>query len=172
MSDDAFPLAYFISFTCYGTWLHGEEKGSVDDEHNVPDTPFLPPSFELRQEEQGLMDQAPYHLDEKRRQIVLDAIIEVCWHRKWTLHAAHIRTNHLHVVVSAKAAPERVMNDFKVYASRSLNNKVVDSAGRKRWSRHGSTRYLWKDSHVAGAVDYVLNRQGEPMAVHPTDGCH
>ena len=27
MSD---PLAYFITFTCYGNWLHGDERGSVD----------------------------------------------------------------------------------------------------------------------------------------------
>jgi hypothetical protein len=24
------PLAYLITFRCYGTWLHGDERGSVD----------------------------------------------------------------------------------------------------------------------------------------------
>jgi hypothetical protein len=37
------PLAYFITFTCHGTWLHGDERGSVDRGHNAPGTPFLPP---------------------------------------------------------------------------------------------------------------------------------
>ena len=26
--DNEFPLAYLITFRCYGTWLHGDERGS------------------------------------------------------------------------------------------------------------------------------------------------
>src|SRR6266403_1100209 len=37
----------------------------------------------------------------------------------------------------------------------------------KHGTRHGSTRYLWKDDDVVGAVEYVIMRQGEPMAVLP-----
>src|SRR6266478_1713782 len=36
------PVAYFITFTTYGTWLHGRAPGSVDREHNQPGTAFLP----------------------------------------------------------------------------------------------------------------------------------
>jgi hypothetical protein len=36
------PLAYFITFTTYGAWLHGRKPGSVDRDHNAPGTPFLP----------------------------------------------------------------------------------------------------------------------------------
>jgi len=28
--DRTWPLAYLITFRCYGTWLHGEERGSID----------------------------------------------------------------------------------------------------------------------------------------------
>ena len=36
-------LAYFITFSTYGTWLHGTEKGlgSVDVEHNAYLSPFI-----------------------------------------------------------------------------------------------------------------------------------
>ena len=33
------PLAYLITFRTYGTWLHGDARGSVDREHNVFGTP-------------------------------------------------------------------------------------------------------------------------------------
>jgi hypothetical protein len=33
------PLAYLITFPTYGTWLHGDERGSVDRDHNLPGTP-------------------------------------------------------------------------------------------------------------------------------------
>ena len=26
--DNDFPLAYLITFRCYGTWLHGDKRGS------------------------------------------------------------------------------------------------------------------------------------------------
>src|ERR1019366_10599368 len=44
------PLAFFITFTTYGTWLHGRAPGSVDRQHNIPDTPFLPPDRERERE--------------------------------------------------------------------------------------------------------------------------
>ena len=36
------PLAYPITFTCYGTRLHGDASGSVDLDHNIPGISFLP----------------------------------------------------------------------------------------------------------------------------------
>ncbi len=33
------PQAYLFTFACYGTHLHGDERGSVDHLHNVPRTP-------------------------------------------------------------------------------------------------------------------------------------
>jgi hypothetical protein len=61
------------------------------------------------------------------------------------------------------------MNDFKSYASRSLNRLLHDGADRKRWARHGSTRWLWKDQDVREAIRYVVEEQGEPMAVFVAD---
>ena len=39
---DSAPLAYFITFRAYGTWLHGDERGAVDRRHNDYGTPYLP----------------------------------------------------------------------------------------------------------------------------------
>jgi REP element-mobilizing transposase RayT len=111
------------------------------------------------------MNQPPYLLDEGSRLIVVQALREVCSHSDWTLLAAHARTNHVHAIVEAEAPPERVMNAFKSYASRSLNRAGYGSPDRKRWARHGSTRWLWKDDEVRDAIRYVVERQGEPMAV-------
>jgi REP element-mobilizing transposase RayT len=155
--------AYFITFHCYGTWLHGDAPGSVDPQHNVPGTPFVPPDADARAFHQGRMDQPCYSLDQPRRLLVLRAIVEVCRHRHWNLLAAHVRTTHVHLVVQAEAAPERVMNDCKSYASRALNAAGLDQSERKRWSRHGSTRYLHRPEQLAAVVHYVLHEQGEPM---------
>lgn len=76
--------------------------------------------------------------------------------------AAHVRSNHVHVVVSAKDKPEKVMKDFKAYTSRRLTEAGFDNKNRKRWSRHGSTVYKWTEEDVGNAVDYVVREQGDP----------
>jgi REP element-mobilizing transposase RayT len=111
------------------------------------------------------MDQAPYVLDHDRRSIVLGAIQEVCLFRGWHLLAAHVRSTHVHSVVRADVPPEKVMNDFKKRASRSLGHLQQEEPERKRWARHGSTRWLWKEPHVSAAIRYVVDQQGVPMAV-------
>jgi REP element-mobilizing transposase RayT len=159
------PLAYFITFTVYGAWLHGREMGSVDKTHNLPGTPFLPPDLIREAEMVAHLREPPYLLNEARRAVVLDTIREVARHRRWQVHAAHVRTTHVHVVVTAEAKPEKVMSDFKAYASRRLKERLGESADGKRWTQHGSTRYLWTEESVAAAMEYTLNGQGESLAV-------
>jgi len=114
----------------------------------------------------GRMKDAPYILNETRRRVVLESLCEVCRYRCWTLLAAHARTSHVHTVVEAENDPERVMRDFKAYASRKLNEIEPE---RRRWARHGSTRWLWNPSQVSAAMQYVLEEQGEPMARFSSD---
>ena len=158
-------MRYFITFACYGVHMHGDEPGSVDRRHNLPGSRLLEADPQRLSAESRSMIQAPYSLDQESRPVVLHALREVCLHRGWSLLAAHVRTNHVHAVVEAEERPEKVMNDFKSYASRGLNLLGRDGSDRKRWARHGSTRWLWKDRDVREAIRYVVEEQGEPMAV-------
>jgi REP element-mobilizing transposase RayT len=161
------PLAYFITFTTYGTWLHGDSPGSVDRDHNIPGTPFLSPDPERLAANRARMTQEPYLLDEPRRTMVRDAIVEACQYRGWQIHALHVRTNHVHLVVTADREPEFVMKTCKSRASRWLNDAGFEHPDRKRWTEHGSTKYKWDAEGVEAVTQYTLYRQGEPMAVYP-----
>jgi hypothetical protein len=145
-------MRYFITFACYGTHLHGDESGIVDRSHDVFGSPFAEASPDRREIKREQMDQPPYYLDQERRATVLNTLREVCQHRNWNLLATHVRTNHVHAVVEAEVRPEMVMNTFKSYASRGLNLLGIDAPERKRWARHGSTRWLWTDEAVKEAV--------------------
>src|SRR4029079_12481760 len=79
------------------------------------------------------------------------------------------QANHVHVIVEAETRPERIMNEFKSYASRELNQLTSETPDRKRWARHGSTGWLWEDEDVRHALQYVIDEQGEPMAVFIAD---
>lgn len=158
-------MTYLITFTCYGTHIHGDGSGSVDRTHNLVGSRMVPENPRRASVERKVMHQPPYLLDQTRRDIVLAALAERCSEREWLLLATHIRTNHVHAVVDGEAAPERIMNDLKSYASRCLNRRGIDDPSRKRWARHGSTRWLWKRDDVVAAVRYVAEGQGQPMVV-------
>lgn len=100
---------------------------------------------------------------------MLEAIREVCTHRGWSLLAAHVRSNRVHTVVEVEAPPEGVMNDFEVYASRHLNRMGLDGQGRKRWARHGSTRWLWKPEHISAVIQYAVAEQGDAMSAFESE---
>lgn len=157
------PLAYFITFSTYGAWLHGRAQGSVDRAHNLPGTPFLPSDREPEQEMRCAMRQEPYILDALRREVVLRTIQEVAAHRHWKLWAVHVRTNHVHLVITADCKPEKVMTDLKAWCSRRLREACDESSDRDRWSQHGSTRYLNDEKAFDAAVRYVVEGQGNPM---------
>jgi len=51
--DRTSPLGYLITFPCYGTWLHGEERGSVDRRrYNRYGTPDMPPNIKVLEDEE------------------------------------------------------------------------------------------------------------------------
>jgi REP element-mobilizing transposase RayT len=159
------PMNYFITFSCYGCHLHGHGSGSVDSNHRQFGSRLLEPDSQRVARERERMDQAPYDLDDNRRQIVLWALQERCRERGWDLLAAHVRSTHIHLIVAAEVRPERIMNDLKCFLSRCLNRTKLDRPGCKRWARHGSTRWLWKQEDLRAAIRYVVDQQGPPMAV-------
>ena len=159
------PLTYLITFACYGCHLHGDESGSVDRKHKLYGSRMVAPDPPRTSSEQQLMDQPPYRMDQNCRETVLASLRQRCNEHRWNRLAAHVRSNHVHLVVEAEARPERVMNDLKSFASRCLNRRGLDHPSRRRWARHGSTRWLWKRENVSAAVRYVVDGQGDPMAV-------
>lgn len=125
--------------------LPGSEKGWVDAQHSRACSPMLPFNAKRQAWWRAHLNEMPWLLNEEARQITLDAICSVCDHRQWDAHAIHIRTTHVHAVISANAAPERMLSDFKAYATRALRRKFPDIQRRRYWAQHGSTRYLWND---------------------------
>jgi REP element-mobilizing transposase RayT len=165
LSDSRSPSVWLITFSCYGQHLHGDERGSVDRRHNQPGTATLPTDEPRQRTESALMKEAPYHLDSTARRLVLRAVREACAYRGWILDACHVRTTHLHAVVSGNAAGAKMMSDFKVYASRALN--ASGEKRSRRWARRGSVRRIVGRESKVKVIRYVLEGQGVAMAVWP-----
>jgi REP element-mobilizing transposase RayT len=99
------------------------------------------------------------------RAVVDAAIREVIRYRDWRLGALNVRSTHVHVVVSARCPPEKVMNDFKAYGTRALRREKLVEDHTRTWSFHGSTRYLNTEESVAAARHYTLHEQGDTSVI-------
>ena len=148
------PIAFFLTWVTYGTWLPGDSRGWVEYRHGwqLPD-----PVLEL--EAAARMTEDACRLSYEQRKAVEDQVSETCVHRRWHLHAVNCRTNHLHVVVSApEVHPKKIRADLKAWATRSL--KMRFNADREKWwAERGSIRWLWKEDDLAAAIQYVTEGQ-------------
>jgi REP element-mobilizing transposase RayT len=81
--------------------------------------PFADPDPSRERYEQSLLTQPPVTLTAQQSD-VCSITIEVCRHREWVLHAHNVRTNHVHVVVTAEGPPEPGMNGVKSWCTRRL----------------------------------------------------
>jgi REP element-mobilizing transposase RayT len=162
--DNEYPLAYLITFRTYGTWLHGDERDSVDLRgQNIYGAPRVHPNKQLSRLMVENMKHPPFKRDGPQRAAVEAAIREVSEFKSYGLSAVNVRTNHVHSVVHANSKPEPVANALKAYATRRLRIEGLVQAEQKIWSRGVSTRYLWQERSVELAIDYVLNGQGEDL---------
>lgn len=157
------PFGYLITFRTYGSWLHGDPRGSVAFRRNDYGRPGVPPSETLRELKRSMMKGPEQALDARRRAEVLSAVEETCQHRGWDLHAVAVRTNHVHVLVTATDKPEKVLSSLKGWCTRRIREANLIEPDLKLWSHHGSTVYLWDDEQMQRAWLYVVEGQGAPL---------
>ena len=157
------PLAYHITWTTYGTWLHGDERGSVESGVSG----LQAPDEERSRLAQERMTQSAIVLDDCQRFLVQQVIEDHCRIRGWHIHALNVRSNHVHLVVSADRVPEVVMNQLKAWCSRRLSDAAglsdtatARKAGRRKWfTEHGSTKWINDPDYLENAIRYVLEGQ-------------
>lgn len=158
------PLAYFLTLRTYGTWLHGNMRGSVDPRHNDYGTPRLPANSRRLECEAARSRSEPQTFNTATAALVEQTITEVCQHRHWHLFCVAARTNHVHVLVQSEHAPERVMSDFKAWCTRRLRESEHVGPRQDVWADHGSTQYVWSEQELLRVLEYVENGQGPPLS--------
>jgi REP element-mobilizing transposase RayT len=166
------PVAYFLTWPTYGTWLPGDERGWVQRSHGwrLPDT--------TRQlEAAARMTEDACRLNDQQRRLVESTIGEHCRIRNWTLHAVNCRTNHLHVVVTAAKHPDKVRDELKAWCTRRLKelqqrqistgSESLSPMRQKWWAERGSNRFLNDQNSLEAAILYVRDAQDTPRLKDP-----
>jgi len=160
MSNDEFPLAYLITWTTYGTWLPGDERGWLKKGSAV----IHPPDPALHEAARQGMTEEAVVLSQPQRDLVGSVVVKHCDIRKWILHARNVRTNHVHVVVSAAIDGEEIRSQLKAWCSRRLSEQAGlsgqgDNGQRRWWTEKGDIKWIDDEEHLHNAIRYVNELQ-------------
>ena len=160
-NDTEIPLAYLITFRTYGTWLHGDARGSTNRFRNKYKTSHLPKEDRWLEINRGRLTEEPLTLAPEQRKCIEAAIRDTCKKRNWNLRAINVRTNHAHTVVCiGLKKPSVALNAFKANATRALRESGLYHRDRTP-SDKGSERWLWNEKSILSAIVYVEFGQGD-----------
>jgi REP element-mobilizing transposase RayT len=162
------PLAYFLTWSTYGTWLPGDERGWIQHDHG-----WQLPDAVRKLEAEAHMTEDACRLDGEQRDVVERQIAETCNIRGWHLHAVNCRSNHVHIVVTAAPRPKIVRNQLKAWCTRRLKEleaarrdeqrRVKGSGIRENWwAERGSQRFINDSESLEATILFVRDGQDMP----------
>jgi hypothetical protein len=151
-ADD--PLAFFITWTMYGTWLPGDQRGW--NQKRVGGFQLPDPVNETAARKR--MPEPAFQICDDHKEIVRSTVLKHCEIRGWHFHVVNPRSNHVHVVVTASSYdPKSVMEQFKTWCTRNLK-----SAGVQRenfWTEGGSKRCVNTEEELQRVIFYASEGQ-------------
>lgn len=149
------PLAFFITWTTYGSHLQGEERG-------------------WRRRRQGNQLPQPRLAQWRRERLKYDAILLLpseravvknecqrhCDHRGWHLWEVNARSNHVHVVVTANGYSAQVVRDqLKANCTRGLRQQWKQFCDRVVWTVGGDCECVNSEDELERVCLYVREAQ-------------
>ncbi|QDT34822.1 hypothetical protein [Thalassoglobus polymorphus] len=152
MNDD--PLAFFITWTVYGTFLQGDERWWRSRGGSRPPQP------KLQQWHRDRLNHEIILLSDSQRELVASEIQRLSDFRGWKLWIANPRTNHVHVVVTAmNYSGKKVRDQMKANCTRGLREKYSEFVDRPVWSVNGDWKCINQEDDLEQAILYAGEAQ-------------
>jgi REP element-mobilizing transposase RayT len=155
---------WHITFGTYGTRLHGDERPTVDRDHNTYGRPFLGANERRERFERDLLVARPVYLTRPLQRFIESVIPSICERGGWKFVACAAGPDHVHVVLAAD--PERHGKDVRRWLKRwlgeALDLECPARAGEARpgwWAEGGSTKAIHDRAYLGNAIRYVRGQR-------------
>ncbi|WP_437207054.1 hypothetical protein [Planctomicrobium sp. SH664] len=168
MSDELFAM--FFTWTTYGTWLPGDERGHVsnkrhptggfDPKRNRPGTPYADGDEYTRERARSLQKWPTVWLNQSQAIVVAKSLVHLSQKREWIVLRAAVMPNHVHVVLSnCPTDGPAVRRILKGVTQSDLNKSAGQS--RRWWTSGGSDRLRRGERSVLETIRYTANQSGK-----------
>ncbi len=140
-------IGYMATWTTYGTWLQGDERGYVRDGKT------LAQNDKLKSANQRQQKYPTVKLNSEQKQIIRDAIVEEAQRINHKIFALAVCSNHVHIVAGvSEESIEQSVHRYKYSATLAL--RKFGSQG-KIWSKGFDKRFCFTDKELENKVRYV-----------------
>jgi REP element-mobilizing transposase RayT len=163
------PFALLITWTCYGTWLPGDERGHVSNtlvpeggfqpKQNVPGTACTADDAFTREHARQLQKGETVHLSTTLARVAAEELVKAARERGWRILRGAVMHNHIHVLVTDCPDDGPVVRRILKGCSQAALSRFVGQSQRW-WTAGGSDRYKHGASAVEAADRYVANQPG------------
>jgi hypothetical protein len=149
------PLAFFITWTVYGTHLQGDERGWRQRCRGE-----RPPEPRLAEWRAARLKHDVLLLDLEQRAVVERQCERHCRHRGWHAWAVNARSTHVHVVVTAAGCSGTILRDqLKANATRGLREVWPQFVERPVWTVGGDWTCINSENDLEQVCLYVRDAQ-------------
>jgi len=156
------PIAYMLTWTTYGSWLQGDERGYVKN------GAIMPENKALNRANRMVMTSPQVSLTPRQRQIVENELHKEADTLGQEIYAISVGKNHIHLVISANGLDAgKSASHYKNAARLAIQG---DGFYGRLWTRGFSKRYCFDRSQLNALIEYVhghKTRKSKSPQVYP-----
>ncbi len=136
-----------LTWSTYGTWLQGNEKGFVKDGE------ILGVNAALERDCTNKLKGLPVRFGSKEKKIVREAILSASKRFRQKIRALAVYSNHVHIVAEYVAVPiDVVVGYYKNEARAALRREGLDG---KVWARDYDKRFCFDEASLEARIAYL-----------------
>jgi REP element-mobilizing transposase RayT len=140
-------VGYMVTWTTYGTWLQGENKGFVKNGEVRGENVAIKKDCEKK------LEHEPVRLGRKEKEIVRGAIIEAAKRFKQKILAIAVYSNHVHIVCEYVDVPIEVIAGYYKNAGRIALQK--NGFKGRVWTSGYDRRFCFNKGELKTRIEYV-----------------
>lgn len=137
----------------FGTWLHGDPRGSWRDGKLIGPDPFLEEAV------RGRMTRDAVVLSDFEMELAATTFGALIQERRWPVYAATIQPTHVHLVFAPPADPIKTVIAALKYRSAAavlkLRRTMLREAPRSLWTEGQFPVFIEHEEHLLNAIEYV-----------------
>lgn len=156
-------LAYMLTWTTYGTWLQGDERGYCKDGETFGANP------NLYRSNYNSLKHKPVYLSNIQRDIVKAGIHREAKRIGQHVYALTVQSNHVHLILkNTKDSIESTAHRYKRTATHILRK---DGFEGKVWTKGYDKRYCYNPDQLNAKIKYVLDQEIKIAWKPPQQSC-
>jgi REP element-mobilizing transposase RayT len=137
-----------VTWTTFGTWLQGDERGYVKDGE------ILSPNKNLKQANLSAIKQHIVSFSPFQRNVVKLGIRQEAKRINHNIHALAVCSNHVHLLLDASnESIEEAVHRYKYSATAALRKQGINY--EKIWSKGFDKRFCFNEKELNARIDYV-----------------